>query len=99
MGAVCFSGESLVTMADGSLRRCSALRPGDQVLGGATIKCVVRTECLGGKQSLVRLSATMRATPWHPVQFHGKWTFPCHVGKVEEQALDATWNFVLDRGH
>jgi hypothetical protein len=97
--AVCFSGESLVLMADLSSRKCASLRPGDKVFGGGTIRCVVRTECVGGMQSLVQLSSTMRVTPWHPVQLQNKWTFPCQVKAPELQPLDATWNFVLDKSH
>lgn len=96
---VCFSGESLVLMADASLRPCSSLRRGDVVFGGGVVKCVVRTACEEGLQSLVRLSPTLRITPWHPVQVANKWTFPLHLAPVKIEQLDATWNFVLEGNH
>jgi hypothetical protein len=87
-------------MADGSLRRCDEIRAGDKVHGGAVVKCVVQTMCgESQQQSLVRLSATMRATPWHPVCINGKWTFPIHVAPVRNEHCTATWNYVLSAGH
>ena len=86
-------------MADGSLRACRNVRKGDIVLGGGKVVCVVRTACPEGVQSLVRLSPTLRITPWHPVYSGGKWTFPLHLTSVTVEQLDATWNFVLDSDH
>lgn len=96
---VCFSPESLVLMQDGSLKRCDEIRAGDIVHSGAVVKCVVQTMCPTQQQALVRLSETMRATPWHPVYLNGKWTFPIHEGKVKNEGCTATWNFVLSDRH
>ena len=97
--AVCFSPESLMLMADGTLRRCDAVRAGDCVSGGAIVRCVVKTHSLNGRQALVRLSPTMRVTPWHPVCVAGRWTFPVHLAAPAVEECEATWNFVLDRTH
>jgi hypothetical protein len=98
--AVCFSPESLVLLADGvTWRRCDAMRAGDVVFGGARVLCVVKTHSLNGQQALVRLSPTMRVTPWHPVEWQGKWNFPIHCGASVVEPCEATYNFVLDRQH
>jgi Mg-chelatase subunit ChlD len=94
--AVCFSSDSLLTMADGSQRRCDEIKRGDVLFGGRVVRCVIETRCPTGRQSLVRLSETVLATPWHPIMWNGKWTFPIHVGKAELLPCDATWNFVLE---
>ena len=97
---VCFSGDSLVSMIDGSLRPCSEILRGDQLLDGAKIVCVVKTICPEGLQSLVRLSADLQITPWHPICTDaGKWTFPLHLAPVSVEPLEATFNFVLDQKH
>jgi hypothetical protein len=84
-----------VLMLDGSLKRCDEIVSGDVVHSGATIKCVIQTICVSGKQSLVRLSSSLRATPWHPVCVNNKWTFPIHLQKARVEDCTATWNFIL----
>ncbi len=41
----------------------------------------------------------MRVTPWHPVEWRGKWTFPVHCGASAVEPCEATFNFVLDSRH
>lgn len=45
--AVCFSGSSLVLMADSSVKRCDEVVAGDVVFGGHVVRCVVKV-CLRG---------------------------------------------------
>lgn len=94
--AVCFTGDSLLDMADGSSRPCRLIRAGDVLRGGRRVRCVVETKCPGGQQRLVRLADGVVATPWHPIEWEGRWTFPCHVGRTELLACESTWNFVLE---
>ncbi len=100
-GAVCFSGASLVLMADGAVKRCDEIRAGDCVWGGHEVRCVVKTVCLEGTQPLVRLPGNplLGITPWHPIFYGGKWTFPVHVGKTSVEICDAVYNFLLSDGH
>ena len=95
--AVCFSGDSLVQMKDGSFVRCDNIIPGDLVgVNGRKVKCVVKTKSLNGLQTLVQLSSTIKATPWHPVLHNGKWEFPVNIAPAKIERCDATYNFVLE---
>lgn len=56
----CFSGDSLVTLADGSLTRIDRLKKGTWVLSGRTsipvkVKCIVRTHVVDDKTGLLKV--------------------------------------------
>jgi len=80
----CFTGTSLITMSDGSVKLIANLRKGDTVMSGlggvATISCIVETQIPSGLASLVRVGHGLEVTPWHPIKgLDGLWRFPCEV--------------------
>jgi Mg-chelatase subunit ChlD len=96
----CFSGECLVEMRDGTSRLVKDVKKGDEVKGGATVVCVVRTDT-GHLVDMTRVGDLI-VTAWHPMRGDaGKWVFPCEVTGAEaiRGACGAVYNFVLDRRH
>ena len=93
-----------VTGAVSSIR-LDAVRPGDLVRtadgGAARVRCVVATECEGGRAELATLpGGGPTLTCWHPVRdARGKWRFPGLLGQVAVRACPHVLNLVLDRGH
>jgi len=102
-GGGCFSGECLVSMADGSERRVDSLTKGDMVTvpGGATasVRGVWKTVFENGSTELSVLPGGLRATPWHPVRVRGAWKFPQDLAPARETSCDAVYSFALDQGH
>ena len=101
----CFAGDGLVQMAptaSSSTKRVSELAPGDVVLGGARVLCVVRTACANGRADLCEVSSStrsssssssssvppLRVTPWHPIAAATKqgWQFPINRGVLRRAA-------------
>ena len=99
----CFAGHCLVHMADGSCKCVSSLRKGDHVSGPnnsiATVRCVVKTHCAGGKCELVELASGLVITPWHPVRIRGDWVFPVALAPAKQRACKTVYSFVLDSVH
>jgi len=102
-GGGCFSGECLVSMADGSKKRVDSLTKGDIVAvpGGTTasVRCVWQTVFEDGLTELSVLPGGLRITPWHPVRVRGEWRFPQDLSPAYESACDAVYSFLLDQGH
>ena len=101
----CFAGHNEALMADGSLRRLSALRQGDLVSTGPStppseISCVVRTHIRNGSPSLVRLPGGLEVTPTHPIRVEpqeGDWVFPRTLGIARETPnVPYIYSFVLE---
>ena len=44
-------------------------------------------------------SAPVLVTPWHPVLFAGKWSFPCSIRSPSPFYVDCVYNVVLSAGH
>lgn len=102
----CIAGECEVRMADGSVKRVDAVVRGDKVCASlssgahAEVVCVVKTQCFGGKESLVTLPGGLRLTPYHPVHKEDGWYFPLDLATPErDAACDAVYNFVLAGEH
>lgn len=97
----CFTGTSLITMSDGSVKLIANLRKGDTVMSGlggvATISCIVETHIPSGLASLVRVGHGLEVTPWHPIKgLDGLWRFPCEVSDVEVLACNSVYSLVLE---
>merc|ERR1712224_210154 len=101
-GGGCFDGECAVAMADGSQKALNFVSKGDYVMtptGNATVTCVVKTFCTGGKTQLVELPEGLLATPWHPVRVTGTWHFPCDLANPSLRTCAAVYNLVLEGNH
>merc|ERR1712224_106500 len=101
-GGGCFDGECAVAMADGSQKALNFVSKGDYVMtptGNATVTCVVKTFCTGGKTELVELPEGLLATPWHPVRVAGERGFPCDLANATLRICPAVYNLVLQGNH
>jgi hypothetical protein len=100
----CFKGDCTVTVVKNELdlvkTNVSELKKGDVVLTGtgehATIVCVMKMICDGGKSNLVQLDCGLAITPYHPIYMNGKWLYPGEMTQPSQVDCDAVYNFVLD---
>jgi len=107
-GGGCFAPEAevLARRPDGSVERAriDGLRAGDVVVtadgGSARVRCVVATECAGGRAMFSRFGGGLEVTEWHPVlDGRGRWRFPVMLGERVLRPCAAVFNLVLERGH
>jgi hypothetical protein len=109
----CFSGDTLIQLADRSLQRMDCVQPGQRVHTGdgeaSAVRHVVRfaLDPAAPEVAMVRLATATLMTPWHPVRTTAEsaWVFPAHskIGCWEPQTPSSlggyVYNLVLDRGH
>uniref|UniRef100_A0A7S2FWU2 VWFA domain-containing protein n=1 Tax=Haptolina brevifila TaxID=156173 RepID=A0A7S2FWU2_9EUKA len=107
-GGGCFGPNSTVrvTLGNGEAHaiKVSQVRAGDGVVGEdgrvAIVRCVVKTECPGGRAMLTRLPSGPELTEWHPVRdSSGRWRFPIMLGERVVVSTQFVYNFVLSPGH
>ena len=95
----CFTGDTLVQMADGTAVACSEIQKGDMVAttkGPAKMRCVVKTPC--NKVKIVQYKG-LQATQWHPVRDEGSWSFPIYLGETKEMSDVDIFSFLLEPGY
>lgn len=95
----CFTGDTLVQMADGTTVTCSDIQKGDIVAtskGQAEIHCVIKTPCK--KVNIVEFKG-LQVTQWHPVKVKGVWTFPIYLGETKEMSDVDIFSFLLEPGY
>jgi len=100
----CISGDSTVSMANGTEKLVKNIVKGDIVKSAdnqyATVICVIKTTFPENeKVSLVGFPGGLVITPWHPVRYNGRWEFPCMIGKLYDNSCKEVYNFVLDKNH
>jgi hypothetical protein len=95
-GGGCFTGSTLVCMDQDQILQMNRIQPGDRVLGGHIVKCVVRYK-VHGPQAIVRFGVA-GLTEFHPI-FQNFWVHPRNVAPVEQVYLDYVYNIVLNSGH
>jgi len=95
-GGGCFTGETLVRMDKGVILQMNRIRPGDVVLGGHIVKCVVRYK-IDVPQPIVRFGAA-GLTEFHPI-LQKDWVHPRSVALIELVDIDYVYNIVLESGH
>lgn len=108
-GGGCFGPTATVlrTSANGAPPQrvpVSLVRAGDGLVCDdgrvAPVRCVVMTECAGGKAQLTRLPNGTEITEWHPVldAATGRWHFPVMLGQQVVVEASHVYNFVLAPG-
>lgn len=98
----CFSGNSLVEMADGSNKLVGEVVKGDYVktnAGNARVVCVMETAFDKQNAPLVHLAENLWITEWHPVRMNGKWQFPARLTTPATMPCSAVFSFLLEQGH
>jgi hypothetical protein len=107
-GGGCFGPDATVLTAlpDGTRRsvKVSEVHQGDVLVGEggrlAAVRCVVTTECPGGRAQLTRLPNGTEITEWHPIREpSGRWRFPNMLGALVIRSTPFVYNFVLAPGH
>ena len=83
----------------------SEVRAGDRLVCEdgrlAPVRCVVLTECDGGRALLTRVPNGPELTEWHPVRdaaHGGRWRFPHMLGSQVMRSTPYVYNFVLAPG-
>ena len=95
----CFTGDTLVQMAEGTAVACSEIQKGDIVAttkGQAEILCVVKTPC--NKVNIVEYKG-LQVTQWHPIKVKGSWSFPIYLGETKEVLDVDIFSFLLEPGY
>ncbi|EWC47936.1 hypothetical protein DRE_02818 [Drechslerella stenobrocha 248] len=95
-GGVCFTGDCLATLADGTKARMDTLRRGTTVLtakGPVEVGGVIKTK-VTGRTLICRIGET-KVTPWHPVHYNGKWMFPADISRPVMESCDAVYSVLL----
>ena len=98
----CFTGDSLVELANGMKIQMKHLQPNMKVKGGFPVRCVVKYKTT--TPDIVWMTSTFGITPYHPFRKVGEslaWRFPMDVKSVKEKdvGVGMVYNAVLDRGH
>jgi len=99
----CFDGNSRVKMADLTTKFVKDIKKNDIVyssLGNnncANVVAVLKLKV----DKLISMNTLegMYVTPYHPVNFNGKWVFPVDLQTPESIYIDYMYDFVLDNGH
>lgn len=102
---MCFTGNCLLTLANGKLIKVSDAIPGLKVktsFGEAKIRCVIKTRV--GENYLMTALHTRRGlmeiTPYHPIRSDdGEWIFAHTIGETRNIPVESLYNFVLDSHH
>jgi hypothetical protein len=94
----CFSGDCVVSLANGKTKYVKECVRGDILDNGSVIRCVVRRR-VGREVKMVRFPLGLLITPWHPVRPSKSlpWMFPClWLNKVEKVYMEDFYDFVLE---
>jgi hypothetical protein len=104
----CFQGQTLIRMADNSVKAIQDIRPSDSVFtpsGPARVVYRVTFHTSQPSQPLVQFTPTTGVTPWHPCRqvladgTFGPWSFPADLQQFDARPLKTVYNLVLDIGH
>jgi len=98
-GGGCFGPDTLVKMQDGSLKQIKLLKKGDNVDGGAKVRCVVKFFEKDGYSNICSFPNGLQITPWHPVKHEGEWKFPHYLQETNLIRCPVVYNLVLDSHH
>jgi hypothetical protein len=105
--AGCVHANAMLTVLDATntshLRVASEVRAGDRVLTSAgehgVVKCVLRTDCVDGGSMMCRVpteEGQLLITPWHPVMYNGKWTFPHDINSPAPVDCLSVFSFLIE---
>jgi hypothetical protein len=95
----CFAGECLVKVPGGMQLRVEQLKRGMEIetmVGRRKVAAIVRTAVPSGGALLCKVG-NLLVTPWHPVVFSEKWSFPADIVVPEVMACDAVYSILLLR--
>ena len=99
----CFTGDSLVKMHDGSVKRVDMIVKDDKVMTvdksgniiSDEVECVLKTNFPEKITNLVTLIGGWKGTPNHPIKVGDNWVNAKTLGKVKKEKCDAVYSFLL----
>jgi len=99
----CFSGDSVVSMADGKEKLVKDIKKGDSIKCNdagerAKVICVLEMSVPRGRSQLVTFPSGLEITFRHPIFYGGCWTKPEAVGAIAQTSCDVVYNFLLEGG-
>lgn len=95
-GGVCFTGDSPVTLADGTKVRIDTLRRGCVIKTGrgvGEVSAIVKTR-ISGTTDICTIG-DMKVTPWHPIHYDGSWKFPSDIVESEKIGCEAVYSVLM----
>jgi len=81
-------------------KNVNEIQKGDIIVNGtnkSVVKCVLKLKV--NKEILMNNINGMLITPFHPIFYNNKWTFPNDTNKAEMKYIDYMYDFVLDSHH
>ena len=95
----CFTGDSLVRMANGNNKRVDMIKKGDKVFNmknnSDEIECVLKTRFDTNMTVLVSLESGWTGTPNHPIKHNGTWIHPKSLKDPKMVECDYVYSFLL----
>ncbi|KAF3116539.1 hypothetical protein TWF706_004166 [Orbilia oligospora] len=95
-GGVCFTGDSPITLADGTKVRIDTLRRGSVIMTGrgvGEVSAIIKTR-ISGTTDICTIG-DMKVTPWHPIHYDGAWRFPSDLLQPEEVECEAVYSVLM----
>lgn len=102
--AGCFHEDCVITMFDGTFKKCKDIQRGDLISTGDSVEGIFKTDLsnVENKAPLVHYQDSTNPdnpviiTPYHPMKINGKWTFPIDlVSKEVDTHCTMLYSFVL----
>ena len=106
-GGGCFDSNCVITMADGTKKSLKNLEKNDFIrsvdknnnIVNARVVCVVEIKIKMGIREMVNLEGGLSITPWHPIKYENKWTFPANIKTPIMKSCKSVITLVLDDYH
>lgn len=98
----CYAPECLVTLNDNSKMSVGDLKKGMMVKtrnGPAEIKLVIVSRVKNHETLMCHFDSGLIISPYHPIIYNGKWTYPCEVVKPIKTRTPVIISVVLDKHH
>ena len=98
-GGGCVLGGCLVALAGGRHVPAACVSPGDTLVSGATVRCVVRI-AIPQATPMVTFPGGLTITQFHPVKVGGEWVFPVNAADAAPTASSEpfVYTYVLSGG-
>ena len=99
----CFTGDSLVKMHDGSVKRVDMIVKDDKVMTvdksgniiSDKVECVLKTNFPEKVTTLVTLIGGWKGTPNHPIKVGDNWVNAKTLGKIKTESCNEVYSFLL----
>ncbi|CUG91155.1 Hypothetical protein, putative, partial [Bodo saltans] len=97
-GGGCVLGGCLVALAGGRHVPAACVSPGDTLVSGATVRCVVRI-AIPQATPMVTFPGGLTITQFHPVKVGGEWVFPVNAADAAPTASSFPGGLTITQFH